>query len=160
VTRHIELLAPQAARSRAGLLSRLHRAVFADDPWDPKAISDIAGLVGFFGLIAWADAEPVGLALVFGPGAEYEIAALGVLPERCRAGFGSALLDAVCAEARGRGARSIVLEVAADNAAARALYVARGFVSAGRRRNYYKRAGLFVDAQLLRLTLVASSPSI
>jgi [ribosomal protein S18]-alanine N-acetyltransferase len=160
VTRRIEFLTPQAARLLAHPLSRLHHAVFIDDPWNSKAICEIAGLVGFFGLIAWEGAEPVGFAFAFGPGDEYEIAALGVTPERRRAGIGADLLDAVCSEALRRGARTVVLEVAADNAAARALYAARGFVRAGRRRGYYRRAGQAVDAQLLRLALIAPPASI
>ena len=46
----------------------------------------------------------------------------------------------------------IWLEVAADNAAAQALYQGFGFVEDGRRSKYYKRAGNFpVDAVLMRL---------
>jgi [ribosomal protein S18]-alanine N-acetyltransferase len=160
VTRRIELLTPQAASLLAHPLSQLHRTVFTKDPWDPTAICEIAGLVGFYGVIAWEDDEPLGFAFAFGLGDEYEIAALGVVPERRRAGIGRDLLDAVCGEALRRGARSIVLEVAADNEAARALYAERGFVGAGWRRDYYRLAGQTVDAEVLRLALVAPSASI
>jgi ribosomal-protein-alanine N-acetyltransferase len=160
VTRRIELLSPPAACALAALLARLHRAAFAADPWGPEAISEIAVLAGFFGLIAWEDALPVGFALAFGHGEEFEIIALGVVPERRRAGIGAALLDALCGEVRRRGARGIILEVAADNAAARALYAAHGFVRAGLRRDYYRRAGCAVDAQVLRFTLAAPPGSI
>jgi [ribosomal protein S18]-alanine N-acetyltransferase len=160
VTRRIELLTPTAARALAAPLSRLHRAAFAADPWGPKAISELTVLAGFFGLIAWEDALPVGFALAFGLGEECEIIALGVVPKRRRAGIGAALLDALCSEVRRRGARGIVLEVAADNAAARSLYAAHGFVRAGSRRDYYRLAGRAVDAEVLRLTLAAPSPSI
>jgi [ribosomal protein S18]-alanine N-acetyltransferase len=158
--RHIDILTPQAARVLALPLSLLYRACLDDDPWDAKAISEIAGLVGFFGLIAREDSDPVGFAFAFGPGDESEIAALGVVPERRRAGIGAALLDAVCDETRRRGGRSILLEVAADNGAARSLYAARGFLRVGWRRGYYCRAGRLVDAQVLRLTLASSLPSI
>ena len=48
----------------------------------------------------------------------------------------------------------IWLEVAADNAAARGLYAALGFIEYGRRSKYYKRAGnLAVDAVLMRLDI-------
>ncbi len=161
MTRHIDILAPATARVLASPLSLLHRACFVDDPWDAKAIGEIAGLAGFFALIARENADPVGFAFAFGLGREYEIAALGVVPKRRRTGIGTALLDALCAEARHRGGRSIVLEVAADNAAARSLYAARGFARAGWRREYYRRAGQqTVDAQVLRLTLAPAPPSI
>jgi [ribosomal protein S18]-alanine N-acetyltransferase len=173
VIRRIEILTPQAVRALALPLSLLHRACFAEDPWDARAIAEIAGLAGFFGLVAREDAggedaarevaedaDPVGFAFAFGVGEECEIAALGVTPERRRAGIGAALLDAVCREARRRGAGRLVLEVAADNTAARSLYAAHGFVRAGWRRDYYRRAERSVDAQVLRLTLAPPPPSI
>jgi ribosomal-protein-alanine N-acetyltransferase len=160
VTAAIELLTPAAARALAEPLSFLHRRSFADDPWSPEAISEIAGLAGFFGLIACRRAVPVGFALAFGPGEDCEIAALGVLPEWRRNGIGSALLGRIRAEAHRRGAHAIFLEVAADNVAGRALYAVNGFVRTGRRRDYYHRAGGAVDAVLLRLTLVLPPASI
>jgi ribosomal-protein-alanine N-acetyltransferase len=54
-------------------------------------------------------------------------------------------------EAARRGARRIYLEVAEDNAAARALYAAEGFEPIGRRRGYYaRREGPAVDAITMR----------
>ncbi len=160
MTRRIELLTSPVACALAVPLSRLQRAAFATDPWGAEAISEIAVLAGFLGLIACEDALPVGFALAFGHGEEFEIIALGVVPERRRAGIGAALLDALCSEARRRGVRSMVLEVAVDNAAARSLYAAHGFVRAGFRRNYYRRAERSVDAEVLRLTLAGSPTSI
>jgi [ribosomal protein S18]-alanine N-acetyltransferase len=158
--RRIDILTPQAARALAIPLALLHRACFADDPWDAKTIAEIAGLAGFFGLVARDDADPVGFAFAFGPGPECEIASLAVVPERRRAGIGAALLEAICDEARRRGSECVVLEVAADNEAARLLYAARGFVRAGWRRDYYRRAGCQIDAQVLRLTLAPPPSSI
>jgi [ribosomal protein S18]-alanine N-acetyltransferase len=159
LTRRIDILTPKAARGMAIPLSLLHRACFAEDPWDAKAISEVAGLVGFFGLIAREDCDPVGFAFAFSPGEECEIAALGVVSEWRRTGIGGALLDAVCDEVRRRGGRTIFLEVAADNAPARSLYAAHGFVRAGWRPGYYCLADRLVDAQVLRLTLAPSASS-
>ena len=50
-----------------------------------------------------------------------------------------------------QGAHAAVLEVAVDNAAARALYHQVGFAEVGRREAYYRRpGGVRVDACLLR----------
>jgi [ribosomal protein S18]-alanine N-acetyltransferase len=160
VTQKIELLTAAAARACAEPLSLLHGATFPDDPWSPAAIAEITGLAGFFALVARRDGALVGFALAFGACEECEIAALGVLLSRRRTGVGAALLDRVCGEARRRAARAVVLEVAADNVAAQALYAASGFVSVGRRRNYYRRGEGAVDAVLLRLTLVRAPTSI
>ena len=64
-------------------------------------------------------------------GDECEILSLGVVPERRRRGIGSALLAAIGEEAGRRGGHRVFLEVAADNAAARALYSTSGFIQVG-----------------------------
>jgi ribosomal-protein-alanine N-acetyltransferase len=56
------------------------------------------------------------------------------------------------------GAEEMILEVAATNAAARALYAGLGYLPAGRRPRYYTRpAAPPVDALVLRHPLVAPS---
>ncbi len=153
MSRRLEPVTPEASEFLATPLSQLHRACFPDDPWPPRAIADIIAVSGFFGRIAWQDDEPAGLALAQGLVGECEILTLGVLPERRRAGLGSALLAALVEELRHRGARTLFLEVAEDNSAARALYAASGFVQIGRRTNYYRGAAGLVDALVLRLLL-------
>jgi ribosomal-protein-alanine N-acetyltransferase len=144
-------------RGAAGPMSLLHRACFPEEPWDAGALEQIMGIPGFFGQVAWAKTAPVGFALTLALGEEAEIVSLGVLPDRRRCGIGSAILDAVCGEARLQGAERVVLEMASDNDAARALYAGRGFTVVGRRRNYYRRAGRPVDALILRVQLLAAS---
>ena len=137
----------------AGPISRLHQMCFPEDPWDARAIEQIMGIPGFFGQVGWAKTAPVGFALTLALGDEAEIVSLGVLPDQRRCGIGSAVLDSLCGEARLRGAERVVLEMASDNEAARALYVGRGFTVVGRRRNYYRRAERLVDALILQAQL-------
>jgi ribosomal-protein-alanine N-acetyltransferase len=66
-----------------------------------------------------------------------------------RTGIGRALLEALLAHAAGRGARSILLEVAADNAAAQKLYAGYGFEPVGVRRGYYQPSN--TDALIMRV---------
>jgi ribosomal protein S18 acetylase RimI-like enzyme len=96
------------------------------------------------------------LALALGE--EAEIVSLGVLSDYRRCGIGTTILDAVCGEARSRGVERVVLEMASDNEAARALYAGRGFTVVGRRRNYYRRAERSVDALILRVRFPTASP--
>jgi ribosomal-protein-alanine N-acetyltransferase len=57
------------------------------------------------------------------------------------------------------GAERMFLEVAEDNAAARALYARAGFAEAGRRRGYYARPdGPAADALVLALDLGNALP--
>ena len=112
---------------------------------------------GFLGRIGWIQNEPVGFALALALAEEAEILSLGVVPGNRRVGAGTALLVSICLEAQRLGVERVVLEVAVDNKAARALYAAHGFSEVGRRRNYYHRAGCLVDALILRVALVTPS---
>jgi ribosomal-protein-alanine N-acetyltransferase len=156
VSCHIAPLPPDAAEP----LSRLHRLCFPDDPWDGTACREILDMLGCFGFVAWEDAAPIGFALALDLGGTCEILSLGVAPDRRRRGAGAALLATITTEARRRGSRALVLEVAEDNPAAAALYVAHGFVAIGRRAHYYRRGRQFVDALVLQLHLDSPADSI
>ena len=149
MTSRIEPMPPDAAVP----ISMLHRACFPEDPWDATAIDQIMHISGFFGRVACVQDDPIGFALAIALGIETEVVSIGVLPDHRRRRTGFALLDAVCAEARLRRAHRVVLEVALDNEAARALYARRGFTFVGRRRNYYSRAEGLVDALILAVQL-------
>lgn len=146
-------VAPVIAPAPAGAalpLSAMHRACFPEDPWDAAALERILALSGGFGYLAWRGDIPTGFILARDLGGEVEILSLGVLPRWRRRDIGQALLDAVVAEAERRRARSLVLEVAIENEAARALYAAAGFVQVGRRPRYYRSTGGRTDALILR----------
>ncbi|MFF5174856.1 ribosomal protein S18-alanine N-acetyltransferase [Micromonospora sp. NPDC000089] len=65
-----------------------------------------------------------------------------------RRGIGRALLEDLLAEAARRGAHSVLLEVAADNAPAQRLYAGYGFEPIGVRRGYYQPSN--TDALVMR----------
>jgi ribosomal-protein-alanine N-acetyltransferase len=134
-------------------LSLLHAACFPDDPWDCAAVGRILGLAGTFGWVAWDGETPTGFILARDLGEECEILALGVLPDCRRRGIARRLMCAVAGEAAARGLGSLVLEVAADNDAARLLYVGLRFTAVGRRPRYYRRSNEAVDALILRKQL-------
>ncbi|MFW0796170.1 GNAT family N-acetyltransferase [Gordonia sp. CPCC 205515] len=62
-----------------------------------------------------------------------------VVREQRRRGVGSALVSAVLAWSRDRGAHKVILEVWPHNEAAIALYTAHGFVREGLRPKHYRR---------------------
>jgi ribosomal-protein-alanine N-acetyltransferase len=140
-------------RHAAAPISLLHRACFPEDPWGVGTIEQITAMPCFFGRVGWTRGTPAGFVLALMLGEEAEIVSLGVVPAYRRCGMGSALMDAICGEARSQGAEGVVLEVARDNEAACALYVARGFTVVGCRRNYYRRAEGLVDALIMRVPL-------
>jgi ribosomal-protein-alanine N-acetyltransferase len=82
---------------------------------------------------------------------EGEIANLAVVPPARRRGVARALLEAIIAEARESRIARLFLEVRESNAAARALYAARGFEPIARRARYYRKP--VEDAIVLRQEL-------
>ncbi len=85
-----------------------------------------------------------------------ELLTIVVDPVQASRGHGTALLAEFERAAAERGAIRAVLEVAADNAAARALYRRSGYEQIARRRSYYTRpAGPPVDALIIEKILSA-----
>lgn len=100
-----------------------------------------------------------GFALVQVIAPEAEVLTIAVDPSAQGRGLGTALLRKAMDAAMAAGARTVFLEVAADNAAARALYARAGFAQTGRRRGYYARPGsAAVDALTLGCALSAQKP--
>lgn len=89
---------------------------------------------------------------------EAELLTLAVAPEARRKGLARDLLTRFEAEAIQRGATRAFLEVAEENAAARALYHAAGWRQAGRRRGYFTASGMPPqDGLILTRTLDAAA---
>lgn len=85
---------------------------------------------------------------------EAEVLNFGVVPAARRRGLGRELLAAAEALAAMRGAARLFLEVAIDNAPARALYATAGFTQVGHRPGYYLRPdGSRADAVVMQKTL-------
>lgn len=72
------------------------------------------------------------------PGGEAWVNNLAVRRDAQRRGVGRELLTALLAEAKRRDAPRVLLEVAADNAAAQRLYAGFGFEPLSIRRGYYQ----------------------
>jgi ribosomal-protein-alanine acetyltransferase len=82
---------------------------------------------------------------------EWEIENIAVAAEKQRRGLGRSLVGELSRCARLAHATSLLLEVRESNVAARGLYEKLGFVSEGRRKNYYRAPK--EDAVLYRLRL-------
>jgi len=100
-------------------------------------------------IAAVQDGEVVGYAgLVVAPPDEAWVNNMAVRRDHQRHGSGRALLEELLAIARRSGARHTLLEVAADNLPAQALYDSYGFEVIGLRKNYYQASG--TDALVMR----------
>ena len=132
-------------------LATLHaRAFTTPRPWseaefsalltDPLAFLLVEGDAGFL----------LGRAVA----GEAELLTLAVAPEARGRGLGRRLVSRFLYQARLRGADEAFLEVAEDNAPARAVYSRAGFTESGRRRGYYiLPQGRAVDALVMRRML-------
>lgn len=131
-------------------LARLHARCFAaPPPWSARAFADALASPGTF-LLCAASAFALGRVAA----GEAELLTLAVAPEARRRGVARDLCRRFDQAAKAAGADAAFLEVAADNAAARALYLGCGWVEAGRRRRYY---GADLDAVVMRLDLAAAT---
>lgn len=129
-------------------LADLHAEAF-DAPWSAEAFADLLGQAGVV-----LEGETDGFILIRTVADEAEILTLAVRPAARRQGLGGRLVGVASDRAASLGARRMFLEVAEDNAPARALYGSLGFQAAGRRPRYYPRAdGPAVDALVLVLSL-------
>ncbi|SIS82814.1 GNAT family N-acetyltransferase [Phaeovulum vinaykumarii] len=131
-------------------LARLHGACFTTPrPWSATEFADLLAARGVFVI-----ARPEGFIMGRVIADEAELLTLAVDPAARRQGIGAALLAAFEAHARAAGAVTAFLEVAAPNAAARALYACGGWAEAGCRRGYFRTPqGEAQDALILTRAL-------
>ena len=115
------------------LLSMLGKPNFCGFVDDLDHMSDLAGY-----LIATIAAD------------EAEILSIAVTANNQRLGCGNGLLTHFLAYAGKKNIKTVVLEVAADNGAALALYCRHGFKQFGQRTNYYKRRAGYCDAIMMK----------
>ncbi|MCL4765582.1 MAG: GNAT family N-acetyltransferase [Hyphomicrobiaceae bacterium] len=154
-------LAPQAVtvieagQQHLGDLAALHRALFSP-AWDGASFNSLMEQPGSLALLAATGrtAQPVGFIFGRVVADEAEILSLGVALGWQRRGIAARLVASLTDVAAARGACRIFLEVAADNAPARQLYLAQGFGEAGRRVAYYERQrGPWSDALIMSKVL-------
>ena len=128
------------ASTDAHALAAVHALAF-DDPWSEGAFAELFASPGVFALAADDGDEIAAFILCRAIAGEAEVLTLAVAPAHRRGGVATELLQAAMATAQRSGAEAMFLEVAADNAAALALYRGAGFTQAGLRRGYYAPAG-------------------
>jgi [ribosomal protein S18]-alanine N-acetyltransferase len=138
-------------------LAALHARCFTTPP--PWSAASFATLLTDRN--SFVATDPLERAFVIGRviAGEAELLTLATAPEARRSGLGRTLMARFDAEARAKGAKTAFLEVAEDNAPARILYSACGWVQTGRRPAYYVgENGAPVAALILCKSLVSALP--
>ena len=137
----------------------LELSLFGEEAWSRQMLVGELGQqpASRYYLVAESDDVIVGYAGLLAAGGQGDILTIAVATGSWGQGIGTELLDRLLAEASGRGATEVFLEVRADNARAQRLYQWRGFTEVGIRRGYYQPSG--TDAIVMRLDLPRSADS-
>ena len=143
----------EASVAEAPVLAALHAESF-DNPWSAGEFAKLMAMPGASAALALAGDEPIGFALLRLAADEAEIISIGTRPITQRRGIARKLIAYEAARLAALGAKSLFIEVARSNAAARALYAACGFSEGGRRRDYYESRGGREDAIVMRKALL------
>jgi [ribosomal protein S18]-alanine N-acetyltransferase len=140
-----------------GLAADLHGESFrplGERGWTRQDMAELLASHGVTGFVLQEEGNDVGFALCRTVADQAELLTIAIRPDTRGRGGGRCLLRAVINEVRARGARTLFLEVGADNPSARALYERMGFRIAGRRSGYYQRnQGPPADALTMALAL-------
>ena len=138
-----------ATAAAAPVLAALHAEAF-DEGWTANAFAELLAMPGAEAWLAMVSGVPAALLLTRRAADEAEIITIATKPAARRRGLARQLLARHIEALINHGVRSIFLEVAESNAAARALYASLGFVEAGQRKGYYKRNGGNENAIILQ----------
>jgi ribosomal-protein-alanine N-acetyltransferase len=115
-------------------LAALHARCFARPaPWSARSFADLLASPRVFLISRPQQGFALGRLVL----EDCELLTIATDPDARRQGVARAILTEFLLTAAGRGAAQVHLEVAADNAPARALYAAFGFAETGRRPGYY-----------------------
>lgn len=122
--------------------------------WTRQDMAELLASPGVAGLLLQVDGADIGMAICRVAADESELVTIAVRSAERRRGAGRILLAAALDHARAAGARTLFLEVAADNPAARKLYESMGFRDVGHRPAYFRRGnGPAADALVMRSDL-------
>jgi ribosomal-protein-alanine N-acetyltransferase len=139
-------------------LSSLERAAFGREGWSPRLLEEELDALGTgrVMLVAAAGARLVGYAALAYTEDTADLLRIAVNPDQHRQGIASSLCTAILDVAGQRGCTRVLLEVAADNSPALALYQRLGFAEIHRRPRYYRNG---VAAVVMELPLAAPDPA-
>lgn len=135
-------------------LSALDEQLFSPDVWSPETFWSELAAPGRWYTIAVDSQNPeivLGYAGLAVNGPDADVQTVAVAPSTQGSGLGRRLLEALIAQASAQGARTLLLEVRADNDPAIALYHSSGFERIARRRGYYQPGN--IDALIMRRAL-------
>ena len=136
-----------ATREDLVVVGAIELACFGADAWSAAAI-EAEFLAPTRRMFVAEDEQVIGFASLMTVAEIADVQRIAVLPAYRCSGVGAGLLARLIEQAGAAGCERLMLEVAADNTAALALYATHGFVQISRRRAYYAGGR---DALILQL---------
>ncbi|MGE0237147.1 MAG: tRNA (adenosine(37)-N6)-threonylcarbamoyltransferase complex dimerization subunit type 1 TsaB [Parvibaculaceae bacterium] len=130
----------QASVREAPVLAALHAECF-DNAWTAAEFAKLMAMPGTATYLACEGDEPLAFLLARRAAGEAEILTIGTRPFARRRGIAGRLMSRLAEDLRRTKEAQLFIEVAADNAAGRALYARQGFTVTGRRKAYYEKPG-------------------
>jgi ribosomal-protein-alanine N-acetyltransferase len=136
----------------------LEDELFGEDAWSRRMLEgELAEQPRSRYYLVADDGGPIaGYAGLLVAAAQADVLTLAVAADRWGQGIGSALLEALLAEAARRKCTEVFLEVRTDNTRAQRLYRRYGFGQIGMRKGYYQPSG--ADALVMRCDLTEGTP--
>ncbi|WP_229051819.1 ribosomal protein S18-alanine N-acetyltransferase [Aeromicrobium sp. Leaf350] len=129
-----------ATQDDVPVLAELERACF-DDPWSASSVASEVASVERHVRLAVEGETAVGWSSTLVVAETADLLRVAVRPASRRRGVARVLVEELLRTAADAGAERILLEVAADNTGAQALYGGLGFREIHRRRAYYADGG-------------------
>jgi [ribosomal protein S18]-alanine N-acetyltransferase len=128
----------------------MEQALFGEESWSRQMLEgELAEQPrSRYYVVADDDGVVTGYGGLLLAGGQADVLTLAVAADRWGQGTGSALLEALLAEAERRGCTQVFLEVRIDNDRAQRLYRRYGFAEIGIRKGYYQPSG--TDALVMR----------
>ena len=128
----------------------LEHELFGEEAWSRHMLEgELAGQSrSRYYLVAEDDGRITGYAGLLVAKTQADVLTIAVAADHWGRGTGSALLEALLAEAARQGCTEVFLEVRTDNMRAQRLYRRYGFVEIGIRKGYYQPSG--ADALVMR----------
>jgi [ribosomal protein S18]-alanine N-acetyltransferase len=128
----------------------LEHALFGEESWSRQMLeAELAAQPRSRYYLVAADGGVItGYAGLMVASNQADVLTLAVAADRWGQGTGTALLEALLAEASRRGCTEVFLEVRTDNERAQRLYRSHGFSQIGIRKGYYQPSG--ADALVMR----------
>lgn len=116
---------------------------------DISSMMKLCGHPSCFGVLAGTSGFSDGFILLQQAGDSADIIELCVCPTMQKKGIGRQLLERGLEQARSRGIKRVILEVASTNKIALSLYRSCGFTLVGRRPGYYGSEAGKIDALVM-----------